>query len=86
MAAAVVRRRTGGGMLGADLKRMAVHMVAVHVMKMTVVQVVDVVAVLNGDVTAASLVRVRVSLVDLAAFVRHRRLPPLVRRVAWSGL
>jgi len=52
MAAAVVRWRAGGWMLGADLEHVVVHVVAVYVMEVPVVQIVDVISVLDGDMPA----------------------------------
>jgi hypothetical protein len=52
VAAAIVRGCTRGRILGADLKHVIVHMIAVHMMEMSVVQVIDVIAVLDGHMPA----------------------------------
>jgi hypothetical protein len=71
MPGAAVRRRAVRRVRGADLERVIVDVVSVHVVKMTVVEIIDVVAVVHRDVAAARRVRVRVALVDLALFLRH---------------
>jgi hypothetical protein len=52
--------------LGVALENVLVNVIAMHVMQMTVVQIVRVAVVLQGDVTAPGPVRVRMLLVRLA--------------------
>lgn len=52
VAAAIVRGCTRGGILCANLKHVIVHVIAVHMMEMSVVQVVYVIAMLDGDMPA----------------------------------
>ena len=57
-------RRTGIRVDGADFQSMLVHMAVMRVMQVTVVQVVHMAVVLNGDVAAIRAVLVDVSLVN----------------------
>ena len=65
MAAASMLRRARVGILGADIEDVFVEVVAVRVMQVTVVEIIHVVAVLHGDVSAARPVSVRVVVVNL---------------------
>lgn len=65
---AAVLRRAGGGVLRVDLEHVLVHMVAVGMVEMTVMQVVHVAIVLHCDVAAVRAVLVRVLVMRL---VRH---------------
>jgi hypothetical protein len=60
VAITVVPRRAVLGMRGVDLHHVLVDVIPVRVMEMTVVQVVHVVSVLNGRVTATRSVLMRV--------------------------
>jgi hypothetical protein len=64
MAAAPMPVRATGGILGRNVQLVLVDVIAVHVVKMPVVQVVDVISVLNSRVAAAGAVLVRVVVVD----------------------
>jgi nitrate reductase alpha subunit len=55
-----VARRAMRGIRRAHFDHMLVHVTIVHMMQMTVVQVVDVIAMANGGVAAAGPVNVRV--------------------------
>jgi len=81
MAAAIVRGRAGGRILGADLKHVIVHMIAVHMMEMSLVQIIDVITVLDRDMSAARPMRMGVPVVHLAVPLWHRSLPPWLCRV-----
>jgi hypothetical protein len=62
--AAVMARRAGLGSRGVHLEHVLVDVIAVRMMQMTLVQVVDVVAVLDGRVPTSGAVLVRVLRVD----------------------
>jgi len=76
MIPAVVLGCAGGGILGADLQHVIVDVIAVHVMEVPVVQVIDVVSVLDGDMSASWSVGMAVSFMHLAGLLTHRT-PPL---------
>lgn len=59
----------------AHLDHVLIYMIAVRLMEVPVVQVVDVLAVLDGNMSAAGSVNVGVALVDLM-FVRHGIMTP----------
>ena len=81
MSAAVMHRSTSRRVLRIDEEGALVDVPVVHAMKVPVVRVVDVVVVLNGDVTALWPVNVIVRVVDSVA--AHRRSPSqLVGRVS----
>jgi hypothetical protein len=65
MAAAGVTRRAGGGIGRRDAHDMLVDMVFVQVVEMTVVEVILVVLVVDGAVTAIWSVPVRVSVMHV---------------------
>jgi len=50
--AAIVRGCASGGILCADLKHVIVYVIAVHMMEVSLVQVIDVIPVLDGDMPA----------------------------------
>ena len=60
------------GMLGADLQHVIVDVITVHVMEVPVVQVIDVVSVLDGDMSASWSVGMVVSFMHLAGLLTHR--------------
>lgn len=64
MRVAAMLRRTGIRVDGTDFQNMLVHMAVMRVMQVTVVQVVHMAVVLNGDVAAVRAVLVGVSLVN----------------------
>ncbi len=64
MAATCMVGRAGVGILCAHIEDMFVEVVAVRVMQVTVVEIVHVVAVLHGSVSAARPVFVRVVVVN----------------------
>lgn len=57
------------------LDHVLVDMIAVRLMQVAVVQVVDMVAVLDGDMAAAGAVNVSVAFMD-SMFVRHGMIAP----------
>jgi hypothetical protein len=52
MAAAGVRRRAGGGVVGVNRQGMLLDAVGAHMMQVAVVEVIDMVAMLDGGVAA----------------------------------
>jgi len=72
MMPAVVLGGAARWMLGADLERVFVDVIAVHVMEVPVVQVIDVVSVLDGDMSASWSVGMAVSFMHLAGLLTHR--------------
>lgn len=77
-----VRRCARRGVVAGDLDDALVHVAVMAVVEMAVVQVVDVVAVADGGVTAAGAVNVIVSVVGRVA---HDFFFPLVVAGAASG-
>ncbi|CAN1722515.1 protein of unknown function [Hyphomicrobium sp. 1Nfss2.1] len=72
---AAMLRRTPVGILTRHFDHMLIDVIAVHVMQVAVVQVIDMIAVLDGLVAAARSVLVRVICVMRIRTRRHRRLP-----------
>jgi hypothetical protein len=66
--------RALGGVLGVAFQNVLVNVIAVHVMQMTVVQIVGMPVVFEGDVSASRPVRVRMLFVFLVFLARHVRL------------
>jgi len=73
----VVARCAVRRILGADLKHVIVHVIAMHVMKVPIMEVVGVIAVLNSDMPTLRPVDMRMSFVHLATSLAHRRITSL---------
>lgn len=67
MARAIVCRRAGCGVPGADFEHALVHVSVVGVVKVTIMQVVDMIAVANGRMAAIGAVNVLVIRVGIVA-------------------
>jgi hypothetical protein len=72
MAATIVSRLAGVGIGAVDRQEMFINMIAMDVMQMAFVQIIGVAVMLNGRVTAAGVVLVRMIVVFLAS---HRNAP-----------
>jgi hypothetical protein len=85
MTATVVTRCTLVGVFRSDCERMLVYMVAVHMMQMTVVQIVDVIVVLDCRVpTVRAVLMVVVGVMRFVAGSAHGVL--LISKVAFTGI
>ena len=60
MSVAIVVWRTDIGIGFVDIKRMLINMVTVHVMQMTIMEIVHMIVVNNGGVSAVFIVNMRV--------------------------
>jgi hypothetical protein len=78
MAAAIMVGRAAVGVVRRDLDRVLVDVPLVGMMEVPVVQVVDMIAVLDGDMPAIGPVGVRMILVDPMVVVGHDCLPFLL--------
>jgi len=74
MPGALVLRRAAIGILGGNLDHMLIDMIAMHVMQVTVVQVIDMVAMLHCLVATAWSMLMRVICVMRIRTRRHGRL------------
>lgn len=72
---AEVIRRTSRRIGVTHLDHVLIDVIAVRLMQVAVVQVVDVIAVLDGDMAAAGAVNVGMTLMN-SMFVRHRMIAP----------
>ena len=77
----------GTGVLGSagsrvgriDLQKVLIDVVAVNVVQVAIMQVIRVVAVLDGDMAATRTMLVIVAFVHLAVFLRHAARPLLMK-------
>jgi hypothetical protein len=79
MSLAPVLRRAAVRVLAGHLDHMLVDVIAMHVMQMSIVEIIDVVAVPDCGVAASRPVLMRVIGVVWLRARRHGRLPPDVR-------
>jgi hypothetical protein len=87
MAAAIMVRGAGVGIVGGHVDHMLVEMVAVRVMQVAVVEIVHVIAVPDRGVAATWSVLVRVVVMDLVLAVGHGLLLfPLANSMIFTGM
>ena len=75
--------RAGAGIVGAHLDRVLVNVIAVRVMQMAVVQVVEVIAVLDGGMAAGRAMLMRMVAVNLVVVAGHD-IHPFVKKLSVS--